>query len=160
VDAYHLEADRPLRRPDLPDDLDGGNDRWLALACFTKAEWSALIKVAGRPEWGQDARFADLAARLRHQDALDALVAGLTKSQDEYQVMFARPACPLACVGHWRPLRQRPSTGAELADRGDRYQDRALADRRGPGQDERELRLHRRTPRLRRRRYGEDNEYV
>jgi crotonobetainyl-CoA:carnitine CoA-transferase CaiB-like acyl-CoA transferase len=66
-----------------------GDDRWLAIACFSETEWSALTKVAGHPEWAQDARFADLAARLRHQDELDALIGGWTKSQDAYHAMFA-----------------------------------------------------------------------
>jgi crotonobetainyl-CoA:carnitine CoA-transferase CaiB-like acyl-CoA transferase len=64
-----------------------GEDRWLAVACFTDAEWQALVKVAGRPEWAEDGRFADLASRLRHQDELDALVSGWTRSQDAYQAM-------------------------------------------------------------------------
>jgi crotonobetainyl-CoA:carnitine CoA-transferase CaiB-like acyl-CoA transferase len=66
-----------------------GDDRWLAIACFTEAEWQALAKVAGHAEWAQDARFVDLAARLTHQDALDALVSGWTKSQEPYQAMLS-----------------------------------------------------------------------
>jgi crotonobetainyl-CoA:carnitine CoA-transferase CaiB-like acyl-CoA transferase len=66
-----------------------GNDRWLAIACFTEAEWRALIGVAGHPEWAEDARCADLAARLAHQDALDALVGAWTQSQDAYEAMYA-----------------------------------------------------------------------
>ena len=64
-------------------------DRWLAIACFTDAEWRALAEAAGHPEWPRDARFTDLAARLKNQDALDALVAGWTRSQDAYQAMLA-----------------------------------------------------------------------
>jgi crotonobetainyl-CoA:carnitine CoA-transferase CaiB-like acyl-CoA transferase len=66
-----------------------GEDRWLAIACFTDPEWRALAEVAGHSEWTSDARFAALAARLKNQDALDALVAGWTKSQDAYQAMLA-----------------------------------------------------------------------
>jgi crotonobetainyl-CoA:carnitine CoA-transferase CaiB-like acyl-CoA transferase len=66
-----------------------GEDRWLAIACFTEAEWRALAEVAGHPDWTSDARFADLAARLKNQDALDALVAGWTKTQDASQAMLA-----------------------------------------------------------------------
>jgi crotonobetainyl-CoA:carnitine CoA-transferase CaiB-like acyl-CoA transferase len=66
-----------------------GDDRWLAIACFTDAEWRALTETAGHPEWRSDARFTDLAARLKNQDALDALVAGWTKSQDASQAMLA-----------------------------------------------------------------------
>jgi crotonobetainyl-CoA:carnitine CoA-transferase CaiB-like acyl-CoA transferase len=65
-----------------------GVDRWLAIACFTDAEWHALTQAAGHPEWANDVRFKDLAGRLRHQDALDALVAGWTKSHDGYETML------------------------------------------------------------------------
>ena len=65
-----------------------GDDRWLAIACFTEAEWRALTEVAGHPEWASDVRFKDLAARLRHQDALDVLVAGWTRSRDGYEAML------------------------------------------------------------------------
>ncbi|PYM94730.1 MAG: acyl-CoA transferase [Candidatus Rokuibacteriota bacterium] len=66
-----------------------GEDRWLAIACFTEAEWRAMAGVAGHGEWANDVRFKDLAARLRHQDALDTLVGGWTKSQDAYHAMLA-----------------------------------------------------------------------
>jgi len=65
-----------------------GDDRWLAIACFTDAEWRALTEVAGNPEWANDIRFKDLAGRLRHQDALDALVSGWTRSRDGYELML------------------------------------------------------------------------
>lgn len=66
-----------------------GDDRWLTIACFTESEWLALAKVAGHPEWAKDSRLANLAARLAHQDALDALIAAWTKSCDPYQAMHA-----------------------------------------------------------------------
>jgi crotonobetainyl-CoA:carnitine CoA-transferase CaiB-like acyl-CoA transferase len=66
-----------------------GVDRWLAIACFTDAEWHGLTHVAGHPEWASDTRFKDLSGRLRHQDALDALVGGWTKSRDGYETMLA-----------------------------------------------------------------------
>ena len=65
-----------------------GDDRWIAIACFTDAEWRALAQVAGHPEWASDARFKDLASRLKHQDALDALVTGWTKSREGYETMM------------------------------------------------------------------------
>ena len=66
-----------------------GEDRWLAIACFTDAEWRALAEIAGRPGWLHDRRFADLSARLAHQSALDALLAEWTRSQDAYKAMLA-----------------------------------------------------------------------
>ena len=66
-----------------------GEDRWLALACFSEAEWRALIEIAKRPEWAADSRFADLTARLAHQDALDATIGQWTKAHDARQLMLA-----------------------------------------------------------------------
>ncbi|HKA45230.1 MAG TPA: CoA transferase [Burkholderiales bacterium] len=66
-----------------------GDDRWITIACFTEAEWNALVKLAGHPEWGRDPRFTNLAARLAHQEALDALIAEWTRSRDPYQAMHA-----------------------------------------------------------------------
>jgi crotonobetainyl-CoA:carnitine CoA-transferase CaiB-like acyl-CoA transferase len=66
-----------------------GDDRWITIACFTEAEWQALCSVTEHPEWAKDARFADLAARLKHQPALDQLLGEWTRSRDAYQVMLA-----------------------------------------------------------------------
>jgi crotonobetainyl-CoA:carnitine CoA-transferase CaiB-like acyl-CoA transferase len=52
-----------------------GDDRWVAIACETEPQWQALCAVAGRPEWGDDARFATLAARLANGEALDEAIA-------------------------------------------------------------------------------------
>jgi crotonobetainyl-CoA:carnitine CoA-transferase CaiB-like acyl-CoA transferase len=66
-----------------------GEDRWLAIACFSEAEWRALIEVAKRRDWAEDGRFVDLAARLAHQDALDATIGQWTKAHDARQLMLA-----------------------------------------------------------------------
>jgi crotonobetainyl-CoA:carnitine CoA-transferase CaiB-like acyl-CoA transferase len=65
-----------------------GEDRWIAIACFNDAEWHALGEVAGHAEWTKDSRFADLAKRMAHQDALDELVGAWTQSQDAYALMM------------------------------------------------------------------------
>ena len=66
------------------------NDRppWIAIACFTDAEWRALTEVANMPDWAADDRFADLAGRLANQDALDALVGEWTRSCDARELML------------------------------------------------------------------------
>ncbi len=66
-----------------------GDDRWLTIACFTEGQWRALIEVAGRPAWAGDPRFENLAERLKHQDALDALVGAWTRTRDAYEAMVA-----------------------------------------------------------------------
>jgi crotonobetainyl-CoA:carnitine CoA-transferase CaiB-like acyl-CoA transferase len=66
-----------------------GDDRWVTIACFNEAEWSALLRVAEHPEWGRDPRFATLEARLAHQNALDVLIGEWTGSREPYRVMYA-----------------------------------------------------------------------
>ena len=66
-----------------------GEDRWIAIACFTDAEWRAMLDVAGRPGWGNDPRFSSLEQRMLHQDALDTAVGGWTAGQDAGALMLA-----------------------------------------------------------------------
>ncbi len=65
-----------------------GKDRWIAIACFTDAEWQALARVAERADWLDDRRFATLETRLQHQDALDAAVESWTQTQDRFDCMM------------------------------------------------------------------------
>ena len=66
-----------------------GTDRWIAIACFTDAEWHALARAAGRTDWLEDRRFATLADRLAHQDALDVAVQAWTRGQEAHACMLA-----------------------------------------------------------------------
>jgi crotonobetainyl-CoA:carnitine CoA-transferase CaiB-like acyl-CoA transferase len=64
-----------------------GEDRWIAITCFSDEEWRALADVAARPDWLADSRFGGLAARIANQDALDECVQGWTREQDPYVLM-------------------------------------------------------------------------
>jgi crotonobetainyl-CoA:carnitine CoA-transferase CaiB-like acyl-CoA transferase len=66
-----------------------GEDRWLAIACFTQDEWRALTTVAEKPGWAADPCFATLAGRLANQDALDELVGQWTRAHDARKLMLA-----------------------------------------------------------------------
>lgn len=59
-----------------------GDDRWLAIACFTEDEWRGLAEVATRPEWLTDDRFTDLRRRLANRVELDALISAWCKDLD------------------------------------------------------------------------------
>ncbi len=69
-----------------------GDDRWLAIACFTDAEWQALARIAGQPGWATDSRFGTLASRLQNQDALDGLIGQWTRTGDAHRLMLALQA--------------------------------------------------------------------
>lgn len=141
-----------------------GTDRWIAIAAFTEAEWTALTEVLERPLWREDARFTTLADRLAHQDELDALVSEAVAPWDGVELMYALqssgvPAgvCQTAQdrvekdpqlahlewmqefeqseIGRW-PAKTPPTKFSETPG----YQG-GIADRHGPN-------------------YGEDNDYV
>lgn len=58
-----------------------GEDRWVALAAESDEQWRALDGAAGRG-WGDDARFADNAARKANEDALEAEIATWTAGEE------------------------------------------------------------------------------
>ncbi len=73
-----------------------GDDRWLAISCFTEAEWLAFTAATGLEALRSDPRFATLADRLRHQDALDAAVTGWTLAVEPYAGMARLQAAGVA----------------------------------------------------------------
>jgi crotonobetainyl-CoA:carnitine CoA-transferase CaiB-like acyl-CoA transferase len=85
---------RGNRSPDKPAAPHGayrcrGDDRWVAIACTSDADWKALATVAAHDEWLADRRFATLADRMEHQDALDGLVTEWTRERDAYEIMHS-----------------------------------------------------------------------
>jgi crotonobetainyl-CoA:carnitine CoA-transferase CaiB-like acyl-CoA transferase len=73
--------------PDDPDSQRLTDDRWIAIACRDEEEWSALLRVMGRPELAADPRFRELAARQAHQDELDEVINAWTEHQDATALM-------------------------------------------------------------------------
>jgi crotonobetainyl-CoA:carnitine CoA-transferase CaiB-like acyl-CoA transferase len=65
-----------------------GDDRWVAVAVSTDDEWRGLCRAIGQPDLAEDARFATLQVRRRHQPALDALISAWTRERDHYQAMY------------------------------------------------------------------------
>ena len=81
-----------------------GVDQWVTIAVRDDVDWSIFCRVIDRPELAKDDRFADLAQRLQHQDALDSIVSGWTGNQTSYQVMETLqeagvPAGPVLTAG-------------------------------------------------------------
>ena len=73
-----------------------GEDTWIAVACFDDAEWDALVKVLGSPDWAGRGEFKTLEGRLANQDALDAVVAEATASHDRFELMEALQSAGVA----------------------------------------------------------------
>ena len=64
-----------------------GDDRWCAIAVFTESEWQSLCHVLGQPAWTREVRFASLADRLQHQDALDGYIEAWTQQHTAEEIM-------------------------------------------------------------------------
>ena len=73
-----------------------GSDRWVAIACYSDAQFRAMAEIAGQSEWLSDPRFATRDARLANQDALDSAVESWTRRHDPYSVMHLLQAVGVA----------------------------------------------------------------
>jgi benzylsuccinate CoA-transferase BbsF subunit len=64
-----------------------GEDQWIGIAVTTDEQWQALCRAIGCAELAQDPRFTDALGRWRHQEALDAILAPVTKKYDGLELM-------------------------------------------------------------------------
>ena len=64
-----------------------GDDRWIALGCFSEAEWRSLVTVLGDPDWAALPVFATLSGRMAHQAQLDHHVEATTRGFDGWDLM-------------------------------------------------------------------------
>jgi crotonobetainyl-CoA:carnitine CoA-transferase CaiB-like acyl-CoA transferase len=80
-----------------------GEDRWCAIAVETDDQWRRLCAALGRPELGEDPRYATLAARRARLAEVDALVEAWTRERDAHAVMHALQATGVPCGAVQRP---------------------------------------------------------
>ena len=64
-----------------------GDDRWIAIAVMNDAEWEALVRAMGEPDWASDDHFMTLEGRLANQHVLDQNIEAWTAGQERYQLM-------------------------------------------------------------------------
>ena len=64
----------------------GGYNDWCVIVCHSDAEWQALVRVMGGPEWAAAEQFATVSGRLQHQEALDAGIEAWTMTLGKYEV--------------------------------------------------------------------------
>lgn len=63
-----------------------GDDKWVAIAIGSDEEWRRLCEAVGQPGLARDERFADSFQRLRHRDAIEAILTGWTREREPYEV--------------------------------------------------------------------------
>lgn len=63
-----------------------GEDRWVAIAVTTDAQWRRLRALMGDPAWARDSELDTAAGRVRRMAEIDAGVAAWTRGQEDYSV--------------------------------------------------------------------------
>jgi crotonobetainyl-CoA:carnitine CoA-transferase CaiB-like acyl-CoA transferase len=108
---------RPLRRPGMPNSNRSqfppmaphgvyacdGEDEWIAISCRDDHDWSRTAQVFA-DAWATDAKFATLAGRLEHEDALDIAIDAATRSKNKFDL-----AARLQAVGVPAAAVQKPA---------------------------------------------------
>jgi len=94
-----------------------GEGRWIAIAVASDAEWTRLCRVAGKPEWHTDPRFATEAARLENAAALDEELSLWTRAGDAYELM-RKLQCAGVAAGVVQTVEDQFLRDPQLAARG------------------------------------------
>lgn len=83
-----------------------GDNRWCAITVLTDRHWEGFRQALGNPEWARDPRFDTLAGRKLHEDELDELIAGWTRSSTAEEVMstLQRAGVPAGVVMNDRDI--------------------------------------------------------
>jgi crotonobetainyl-CoA:carnitine CoA-transferase CaiB-like acyl-CoA transferase len=64
-----------------------GDDRWVALACESDAQWSAFCEAAGHNDWCSDPAFATNAGRKADEDSLETAISGWSRTWDRDELV-------------------------------------------------------------------------
>lgn len=73
-----------------------GDDKWIAVACTSDAQWRALATAMKRDDLRDDPRYAAAAARLERCEELDTLVAEFTRTLDAVEAETVLQAAGVA----------------------------------------------------------------
>ena len=89
-------------------------DGWVGALPYTDAQWSALFKIANRPDLAEDPRFATLPSRLAHIDEVYAMLGGLLieRTTAEWLEAFDAANIPSMPVNHPDELLEDPHLAA------------------------------------------------
>jgi crotonobetainyl-CoA:carnitine CoA-transferase CaiB-like acyl-CoA transferase len=76
-----------------------GEDRWIAIAVHTDADWRRLVEAMGSPDWAGDSGYESVAGRLAAVDRIDSGIAEWTRAFEPHPLMQRLQAAGLeACA--------------------------------------------------------------
>ncbi len=79
-----------------------GDDEWVAIACRSEDDWQTLAAIIAEP-WCGDDRFATLADRIAHEDALDAEIGDWTARWQKFELQEQLEEARVPCAAVQRP---------------------------------------------------------
>lgn len=91
-----------------------GEDRWVAIACWSDEEWQRLVDALGAPAWAASDRFATVAGRQEHEDELDLRLAAHTREREpqDWMERLQRVGVEACAVQDFRDLQDDPQLAA------------------------------------------------
>ena len=102
-----------------PDKIPGLGERWIAIACMTDTQWSALKTVMNHPQWAAHTELDSVKGRMAHKQTLEQQLSSWTQDQDAYELMARCQAAgvPAGVVQDGADLLERDPqlAGAEFA---------------------------------------------
>ncbi len=104
ISAYYGMGLRQLREGNrgsggviTPANAYPANDGWVMILAADNDRWRRLCRIMGRPEMGEDSRYAKLSGRSRHRDEIDALIGEWTRTQSRAELMEMLNAQDIIC---------------------------------------------------------------
>ncbi|HLI26517.1 MAG TPA: CoA transferase [Chloroflexota bacterium] len=91
-----------------------GDDAWCTISVTSDAEWEALRRAMGDPEWARDPAYATVLGRKAHEDAIEARLAEWTRQYTPRELMALLQAAgvPAAAVNTMADLYSDPQLAA------------------------------------------------
>jgi crotonobetainyl-CoA:carnitine CoA-transferase CaiB-like acyl-CoA transferase len=98
----------------VPFQAFASSDGWLVLACAKEKFWLRLLDVIGRPELGEDPRFATFAERSLNRELVEAELAAafLTRTTDEWVGLLRDAGIPVSPVNDLAQALEDPQVQA------------------------------------------------
>jgi formyl-CoA transferase len=83
---------------------------WICTSVQNDAQFARLATLVGRPDWLDDARFATLALRTRHRDAIEEVVSRWIRERERSDVLdaFEREGLPVGPINSMAELAVDP----------------------------------------------------
>ena len=81
-----------------------GDEEWIAICVRSDAEWEALKRVMGSPEWAESGEFSDQILRWEHRETLDLRLDEWTASRSKTDLFEALHAERIPSSPVWKTL--------------------------------------------------------